>query len=625
MKKLFLILAFLALNVLSVFSQGIDCASSDPFCTGTSYNFPASTNVADMGTVGCLYTTPNPAFYYLQIDQSGSIDITMQSTPLVDIDFICWGPFPSLVAACASNLMTNSGVDCSYSTAATEICNIPNAISGEVYILLITNYSNTVCNIDFSQTGGTGTTDCSIMCSSLSNNGPLCVGQTLNLTSTTVSGATYAWTGPNGFTSNLQNPTISSVVAANAGVYSCIVTVNGNSSQPCTTTVVVNLPPLVTVNSPTICEGDDTALTAGGASTYVWSTGAVINPITVNPPSSTSYTVIGTDANGCKDTTISNVTVNPNPIVTVNSATICQGETQIITANGAISYVWDNGQNINPISVTPNTTTSYTVTGTSLGCTGTAVSTITVNPNPIVDINDTTTCSGIPVILTATGGDTYEWSNGSLSNQISVNPQSTSTYTVTATMNGCTGTAIGTVTINATPTAEFTVYPSNIILNQGTFEFTDVSLNASTWSWDFGNGQVSNQQSPSYGGYTSEGSYLVSLTVTNGICSDSIEHMVYVGDVYYFWVPNTFTPNGDGHNDVFIPTAYNIDLNQFSMTIYNRWGEELYKTCDISKPWDGKNLKTNLVYPQGVYCYIIYFVGNDNKKHIVDGRITLLQ
>jgi hypothetical protein len=160
MKKL-LLLFITIFSCIFMYSQSSDCLNAQPFCTSTPIGFPASTNTtAPIGPdYGCLGSQPNPAFYFLQIDQSGTLSITMQSTPLVDIDFICWGPFTDPSTMC-DNLTATYIEDCSYSPASTEICDIANAVSGEYYILLITNFSNVACNIDFSLTGGTGTTSC---------------------------------------------------------------------------------------------------------------------------------------------------------------------------------------------------------------------------------------------------------------------------------------------------------------------------------------------------------------------------------------------------------------------------------------------------------------------------------
>ena len=144
------------------------CALADPFCTDNGmYEFPAGVN-AGSGESGpdydCLYTTPNPAWYYMRIGDPGAIDIYMYSTPAVDIDFCCWGPFDDPTTPCPNGLTEDKVVSCSYSANPTEHCMIPaTAQTGEYYILVITNYSNQTCNINFSAVGGAGSTDCGIL------------------------------------------------------------------------------------------------------------------------------------------------------------------------------------------------------------------------------------------------------------------------------------------------------------------------------------------------------------------------------------------------------------------------------------------------------------------------------
>ena len=125
----------------------------------------ANTN-AGQGELGpnysCLMTTPNPAWYYLRIDNPGDIYIYMYSTPTVDIDFCCWGPFNDPISPCPYGLTEDKVVSCSYSANASEYCYIPsNAQTGEYYILVLTNYSNQPCNFYFEQRGGSGSTNCS--------------------------------------------------------------------------------------------------------------------------------------------------------------------------------------------------------------------------------------------------------------------------------------------------------------------------------------------------------------------------------------------------------------------------------------------------------------------------------
>ena len=176
MKKLFYIVLFVSITNIA-FTQGT-CNTALPFCTGTNYTFPASTNTPPPtgANFGCLGSQPNPAFYYMEIDNPGNMTINIQgingppgTTPIPgwggntnDIDFICWGPFTNPATMC--NQLTGANIeDCSYSSTWNEFCQINGASTGDYYVLLITNYSNSACNITFSQTGGNATTNCCIL------------------------------------------------------------------------------------------------------------------------------------------------------------------------------------------------------------------------------------------------------------------------------------------------------------------------------------------------------------------------------------------------------------------------------------------------------------------------------
>lgn len=143
------------------------CATAEPFCSGSGLTFPAGTNqpAAPAGpNYGCLFTRPNPAWYYINVSNSGSINITLTNSGNNDVDFIIWGPFADQASICAQVFAGAPIVDCSYSAAATEYVDINNAVAGQWYMLLITNYSNQNTNISANQTGGTGTTNCNILC-----------------------------------------------------------------------------------------------------------------------------------------------------------------------------------------------------------------------------------------------------------------------------------------------------------------------------------------------------------------------------------------------------------------------------------------------------------------------------
>ena len=144
------------------------CNNAAPFCTSTGVNFPASTSTtAPVGpNYGCLGQQPNPAWYYLNISTGGNLDIQLTNSANVDIDFAAWGPFASQAAMTAAVCGGTSGspIDCSFSTAATEDVSLPNTQPGEWYMLLITNFSGQPTNITATQTGGSGATNCAILC-----------------------------------------------------------------------------------------------------------------------------------------------------------------------------------------------------------------------------------------------------------------------------------------------------------------------------------------------------------------------------------------------------------------------------------------------------------------------------
>ena len=158
MKKIYILLIIIATVFISNknYSQTINdsCQVALPFCTGMTFNSPLSTLgvVAEVGPdYTCLYSQPNPVWFYIQINHPGNIDIHMQSSPgNYDIDFACWRPFSTLNNC--SNLTAANTADCSYSSSYLEDCNIINAQSGEFYIFMITNYSQQPTNVVFNQT-----------------------------------------------------------------------------------------------------------------------------------------------------------------------------------------------------------------------------------------------------------------------------------------------------------------------------------------------------------------------------------------------------------------------------------------------------------------------------------------
>ncbi|MCA6364975.1 MAG: T9SS type A sorting domain-containing protein [Bacteroidetes bacterium] len=278
--------------------------------------------------------------------------------------------------------------------------------------------------------------------------------------SSTLSGSgatTYVWNP-----GNLSGASVSVTPAATTTY-----TVTGTNANGCVNTDVVTvtvntLPTVDATASPlTICAGGSSTLSATGAATYSWMPGSLSGAsVSVTPAATTTYTVTGTDANGCVNTDVVSVTVNPLPVITASAtnAAICTGSSTTLSATGGVSYTWNPGAlSGSSVSVSPTTSTTYTVSGTDAnGCVNTDLITIIVNPLPVVtaSASSTSICTGNSVTLTAGGASTYTWNPGALTgSSVSVTPAATTTYTVTGTdVNGCVNTATVTITVGAQPT-----------------------------------------------------------------------------------------------------------------------------------------------------------------------------
>ncbi|MFZ4797077.1 MAG: T9SS type A sorting domain-containing protein [Bacteroidia bacterium] len=242
----------------------------------------------------------------------------------------------------------------------------------------------------------------------------ICGGQSLNLTVNSVLGATYNWTGPNGFTSNIQNPIVSNVSSLAAGNYT--VTVNNGCSTSESMNIIVKPKPLLFLssNSP-VCIGDTLKLNInnlGFTATYNWSGPNNFNYLSyipVNPNRNASiinstlaanglYKVVIKDSNNCVDSSVINATINSKPVININTSSnaVCFGKNITLTATGAKTYNWTGGIT-NGVPFASSTITSFTVTATdSNGCISNATKQITVNILPIIETvtTDNSKCSG---------------------------------------------------------------------------------------------------------------------------------------------------------------------------------------------------------------------------------------
>jgi gliding motility-associated-like protein len=429
--------------------------------------------------------------------------------------------------------------------------------------------------------------------------------------------------------------------------------------------VTVNSVPVAQFQTDTVCAGSvviltDSSTSPGGAITGwswqedaggVWQPGGPI--FTTTYPLAGSYLVslIVSDINGCIDTTSETILVEPNPIASFAADTVCEGTaTQFIngssiTPQTLLSYEWDFGdgsaisQLSNPIHTYPvsgsYTTVLYAESG--LGCRDSTVLTVLVNGNPTpiaspvpdgcipyeVSFLDASVDAGAPIVSWL-----WDFGNGltnTIQNPITVY-DATGVFAVSLTVtdaNGCQGDSLfqSLVTVHPTPEAGFYFDPASPSVFLSSIYFYNTSTNADSYVWDFGDGVFSVEENP-YHVYDSTGIYLIELAVQNIFgCVDTLRQTMEVRDDYAFWTPNAFSPNGDGINEVFLPRGFNI--SNYSMSIYNRWGQRVFTTEKLEEGWDGK--VDGIESKQDVYVFTIRFKDLFNKERSITGRVSLVR
>lgn len=453
MKNIFFLIVFL-ISSSAIFAQGSTCATADPFCSGSGAVFPNSTTgTAQSGPYyDCLISQPKPSWYYMQIGISGPITLTISQTSTggngIDVDFIIWGPFTSLTNICSNTSLSSTHViDCSFSAAPIETAIIPNALVGQYYMVLITNYNGAAGTIDFSQTGGTGATDCNVLYPCLAfagNDTTICKGQSVTLganpAATGNGNITYHWTPSQG----LNDSTLAHPLATPNQTTTYYLTMVDDSI--CTATDSVK----VTIRKPIANAGVNDTLTClnptlnldGSASTpgiYHWTSigGGVISGATTPTPlvGQTGLYILEVNEFGCLDTDTVQIFQDATlPIVNAGTDTLITCLVDTIQLNGFVSgsdlsYFWTGPSIISGDStLTPliYSIGSYVLTAkdTITGCqSSSTVHVFDGRTPPVVNAGSSSnlTCVIQSVVLNGIGSATgpnigYEWttSNGSI-------------------------------------------------------------------------------------------------------------------------------------------------------------------------------------------------------------------
>ncbi len=473
----------------------------------------------------------------------------------------------------------------------------------------------------------------------------ICNGQQATLTSTcTPSGGTYLW-------SNSQSTSSINTSPSQTITYNLLYVINGCNATG-TTTVTVNPVPTITSTSATICAGQTATITASSNlpnGTYAWSSGATTSSAAVSPNTTTTYNVIYT-LNNCNSLPANSiVTVNPVPVVSVTSTSICEGQSATINATANISggtYLWTpNGNSTNSITDNPISTTSYSVVYTVNNCPSISTSgTIAVTPLPEVSfVADVLSgCVPLQVRLTNTSplagnSSACVWSvgNGSSYQQcdtinITYNSPGCFDVTLVNTVSGCTNSASITdyICVEEAPQISFFANPQEFTEPSQTITFINNTMGASSYTWNFGDNNESFEANP--GHFYSDGSqgHVVNLTATSELgCVSQAQIAIPYKPSEVFYIPNTFTPDGDGHNQVFKPIfTQGFDPFNYHMEIFNRWGETVFESYNPEIGWDGSYGDEGLDVPQGTYIYKIVFKSPIiDKRRTITGHVTLIK
>ncbi|MES2139600.1 MAG: PKD domain-containing protein [Bacteroidota bacterium] len=624
-----------AIATVTVGSSLTITVNSPTICAGQSATLTAVGGTTYLWSTGStanpLIVSPSSITSYTVTGTSGSCSGTAIATVTPAGSLTVTVNSPTICAGQTTTLTAAGGTTYVWSTGATTnpITVSPTIITSYTVIGTTSGCSATaIATVTISPSPGITV-----------NSATICVGQTATLTA--VGGASYSWNS--GATTNPISVTPSATTS-----YTVTGTASGCSGNA-VSTVTVNQSPAVIVNSPGICVGGLATLTASGASTYLWSTGATTAQITDSPVSTTTYTVTGTTA-GCSNTAIATVTVNPFLSVTANNAaSICAGASATITAlavdgsNGSYTYSWTPGGGTgSSLSVSPSATTTYTVTAND-GCSPPAIDSVTiiVLPAAIVAFNADIVSGCAPLcvnftnISTVTGGSiaAQNWDFGgdlpNVQHCFTVPGQYSVTLNVT-TNSGCISTYTNTnmIQVASFPGASFTAPLSTGILAP-TVDFTDNSTGATSWTWDFGDslssssGNLSNLQNPAHT-YSEIGTYCVKLIVgnTNG-CYDTTQLCIAIDPEFSFYIPNSFSPDGNGINDEFYCKSENF--KEFKMQIFDRWGNMIFYTEDIDKHWNGKAAGGADLVLFDTYVYIVDIVDNKKKHHQYIGSATIVK
>jgi gliding motility-associated-like protein len=480
----------------------------------------------------------------------------------------------------------------------------------------------------------------------------ICAGK--NYTYTNQGATSYSWgpgtpglstyTGP----VTVASPTVTSVYSVIGGSLGC------NSGTQTSTITVYPLPTISIVpNTPTVCLNSKVNLVAVGAVSYTWMPYNGLNTqynatVSSGPSTQQSYTITGTSVDNCTNTAMVSVSVLPlpSPVANISRSKICVNEEITLLGSGGIEYVWNGpanfyfeGQNVNFVAHNIYYGGTYTLTvSDSNGCKATSTVPVTVYSLPEGSLYGSRMQSCVPFCtdfnyyssLSSSSLVTTSWlldNKNFLQKSFSYCFTSPGDYLIQAqfldTSSHCVNTKTFVVNAYPVPLADFKMEPEKPVegLDRVSFINTSTGSNQSKWNWFFidNQGYQSQNENTSYL-FEEAGIYPVAMIVTNYWgCSDSIVKSIKIESDLAVYVPNTFSPNDDELNDIFLPVLRGIKF--YDLAIYDRLGEKVFGTTDQLTGWDGTYKGEEC--KNDVYTWKIKLSANNGEMKTMTGFVML--
>ena len=467
----------------------------------------------------------------------------------------------------------------------------------------------------------------------------VCMGDSILLTVSSAS--TYKWsTGE--ISQQINTHALNKDSIYTVTVYGSGIGCSGDTSI----IITINPSPKAKINGvDTICDGQTAVLTASAGNTYSWSTSETTATINVQPLIPKTYYLTVYSVFQCSDSTHHLITIkpHPNPFVNVSDQNICSGSSSTITAGGGTSYSWSNSKTDDIITVSPTTigANTYIVTVTKANCSTNDTIIINVLPPPDnPQISGISLCSNDPPqdeilkISQPTAHYVYRWydaltagtelAQGTfyLVKQVSA-PHTY--YIETISSDSCHSSTRQAVSITMynPPVVQFDYQPKPIVIQNAPVQMINqsTSTDGMHFEWMFGkNQQSSNVENPYYN-YSDTGLFTITLIATTDHNCQAMDSMnIYVKARLFLWLPEVFTPNNDGKNDVFYVRG---PVKTMTLEIYNQWGFRVFISNKQEDGWDGKF--QGVEQPEGNYAWTLEATTTDELPVKLQGLLMLIR